>query len=238
MGSPRGEKTICLPFESEEEYTACMRSPKRFRGKLVELHGKFPELFPQRFGEGFSLDDRRVSEKQQLMIRRVELQATRQKFSIRPSFVLSYMTATTDDVEKAMYLRHWNVPYDGLSYVFGRSPMFWYRAERALGRASIVGSTVKAPERLPKHLVGDEKHSKLLGEKVFVPTVVGSGCILGATLCESADAKSLLAAYGEFAQEARELCPTYAPETVCTDGWEATQNAFKTLFKGICIILC
>jgi len=238
MEASRGEKTICLPFESEAHYEACMRNPEEFRRTLSSLYGRYPELFPARFEAGFVLDGKRFSERQQLSIRRVVLRATGQKFSIRPSFMLPYMTATTEDVEKGLYLRHWNVPYDALSHVFGRPPMFWYRAELALGRPAIVGTTVKAAERLPAHLLADEKHTKLLGQKVYVPTVVGGGCILGATLSEGADAKALLAAYGEFSSEARDLSPDYAPETVCTDGWEPTQSAFKTLFEGICVILC
>ncbi|MGH8473578.1 MAG: hypothetical protein ACREVJ_14220, partial [Gammaproteobacteria bacterium] len=159
-------------------------------------------------------------------------------YQVRPSFVMPYMVARTEAVEKALYLRHWGVPFDALAYVFGRNAMFWYRAERALGRASIVGTTVKSPKTLPPHLVADEKHTWLQGHKIYVPTTVGGGCMLGASLTPSASAEALEQAYGEFAAEARELSPSYAPKTVCTDGWEATQAAWKRLFPGICLILC
>lgn len=238
MGSSRGHKSICLPFESEKHYDESVKDPKGFRRVLLELFEKHPELFPAGFAEGFSLSDRRYSERQQLWIRRIKLHASGQKFTIRPSLVLPYMTATTDEVEKGLYLRHWNVPYSALEYVFGRSAMFWYRAEQALGRPSIVGTTVKDPKRLPEHLVADEKHTKLFGQKVFVPTVVAQGVILGATVTDSASTEALEAGYGEFAKEARQVDPLYSPKTVCTDGWDATQSAFKSLFKGICVILC
>ena len=71
-----------------------------------------------------------------------------------------------------------------------------------------------------------------------MPTTVGGGCILGATVTDAASADALEAAYGEFAQEARELSPTYSPKTVCTDGWEGTQSAWRSLFPTVCIILC
>jgi hypothetical protein len=32
--------------------------------------------------------------------------------------------------------------------------------------------------------------------------------------------------------------PCLYPKTVCTDGWEATQNAWQPLFPGTCLILC
>src|SRR2546423_12738721 len=87
MEASRGDKTICLPFESEKHYNSCMRHAKRFRQTLTELYNRHPELFPARFGEGFSIDDKRVSERQQLAIRRIELHATKEKFSERPSFM-------------------------------------------------------------------------------------------------------------------------------------------------------
>jgi hypothetical protein len=238
MEASRGDKTICLPFQSEEHYFRCMDDRRLFRAWLEELHGQHPELFPSHFGKGFSLDDRRFSERAQMWIRRIELHADKQKFSVRPSFVMPYMVALTEEVEHGLYLRHWGVPFDALAHVFGRSPMFWYRAELSLGRSSLVGTSVKAPEHLPEHLVADEKHTRLVGKKVFVPTVAAGGCILGATVTESADAPALEAAYGEFSQEARQLSPSYAPKSVGTDGWEGTQKAFRSLFKGIAVILC
>ena len=238
MEASRGDKTICLPFESEKYDKSCMRDAKMFRQTLTELYNRHPELFPVRFGEGFSIDDTRVSKRQQRAIRRIELHATTAKFSVRPSFMLPSMTATTEEGEKGLFLRRWGVPYDALAYVFGRSASFWYRAEMSLGRPSIVGTTVKTPARLPDHLAADEKHTALRGNKVFVPTVVGAGCILGTTVTASADSVALEAAYGEFAREARALAPSYSPKSVCTDGWDATQKAFKTLCNGLCVMRC
>ena len=45
-------------------------------------------------------------------------------------------------------------------------------------------------------------------------------------------------AYGVFQQEAVHPAPDYAPETVTTDGWDATRGAWETLFPGIVWILC
>jgi hypothetical protein len=35
------------------------------------------------------------------------------------------------------------------------------------------------PEDLPEHLVADEKHTKILGDKTYVATTAGNGCVLG-----------------------------------------------------------
>ena len=237
MEPPRG-KSICVPFDSEEHYTACVANPESFRQHLTEVFGQHPELFPTRMSEGFVLHDTRWSVKQQVMLRRLALKATAEVFLVRPSFLMPSMVGRTEAVEKALSLRHWGVPFDALVYVFGRNAMYWYRAELALGRPTIVGSTVKQPEKLPAHVLADEKHTWALGHEVSVATTVGGGCILGATVTEAASAAALEAAYGECAQEARALSPTSSPKTVCTDGWEGTQSAWRSLFPTVCIILC
>ena len=235
---PSRGKSICVPFDSEEHYAACVADPESFRQHLTEVFGQHPELFPASMSEGFVLHDKRWSSKQQVMLRRIALKATAGVFLVRPSFLLPYMVGRTEAVEKALSLRHWGVPFDALVSVFGRDAMSWYRAEMALGRPTIVGSTVKQPEKLPGHVLADEKHPWALGQDVSVPTTVGGGCLLGATVTEAASAAALEAAYGEFAQEARALSPTYSPKTVCTDGWEGTQSAWRSLFPTVCIILC
>src|SRR5216684_1747385 len=235
---PSRGKSLCVPFESDEHYAVCVAGPESFRQHLTAVCGQHPELFPARIDEGLVLHDKRWSLKQQLRLRRIELKATAGVFLVRPSFLMPYMVGRTEEVEKALYLRHWGVPFDALVYVFGRDAMYWYRAEMGLGRPAIVGSTVKQPEKLPAHLLADEKHTWALGQEVYVPTTVGGGCILGATVTAAASADALEAAYGEFAQEARALAPTYSPKTVCTDGWEGTQSAWRRLFPTVCIILC
>jgi hypothetical protein len=116
--------------------------------------------------------------------------------------------------------------------------MYWHRLERSLGRPSLVGTTVKAAERLPRHLVADEKHTTLAGEKVYLAATAGGGCCLGMALAMAAGTDALTEAYGVFRDEARRLDPQYRPETVNTDGWPATQAAWRALFKGVTVILC
>ena len=214
---PSRGNSICVPFASEEHYAACVAEPASFRQHLTAVFGQHPELFPASISEGFVLHDKRWSVKQQVMLRRLELKATAEVFLVRPSFLMPSMVGRTEAVEKALYLRHWGVPFDALVYVFGRDAMYWYRAELALGRPTIVGSTVKQPAKLPEHVLADEKHTWALGQEVSVATTVGGGCLLGATVTDAASADALEAAYGEFAQEAHALSPTYSPKTVCTE---------------------
>jgi hypothetical protein len=86
--------------------------------------------------------------------------------------MMPYLIARTEEVEKALFLCRWGVPFWALTYVFGHNDMFWYRAYISLGRNSLVGTTVKAPERMPGDVLADEKHTRFNGEKVYVATTV------------------------------------------------------------------
>jgi hypothetical protein len=119
--------------------------------------------------------------------------------------------------------------------------MYWHRLECSLGRFSLVETTVGSGDRLPRHLVADEKHTTLAdrqSRKVYQAATAGVGCCLGMALAETADADELTRAYGAFRDEAHHLDPGYQPETVNTDGWAATQAAWQALFKGVALILC
>jgi len=163
---PSRGKRIGVPFDSAEHSAACVADPESFRQHLTAVFGQHPELFPARIDEGFVLHDKSWSIKQQLMLRRIERKATAGGFLVRPSCLMPSMVGRTEEVEKALSLRHWGVPFDALVYVFGRDAMYGYRAEMALGRPAIVGRTVKQPEKLPEPLLADEKHTWALGQEV------------------------------------------------------------------------
>ena len=102
----------------------------------------------------------------------------------------------------------------------------------------VVGTTVKDAKMIPVNLVADEKHSWLVGERVYIPTTVAAGCFLGVDIVEQAGTKALVEGYKSFQTEAVALNPNYRPETVNTDGWEHTQAARHSLFPNVQLILC
>ncbi len=152
--------------------------------------------------------------------------------------MMPYWVGKVEDLEKPLYLRRYGVPFDALTYVFGKNDMYWYRAYVSLGRFSVVGTTVKETSEMPIHLVADEKHSRWQGQRVYLPTVAAKECILGIDIVEQADTISLIEGYKTFADESRNLDPNYAPVSVNTDGWDATQKAWQILFPNISVILC
>ena len=101
-----GNKHICLPFASEAQYREYVDDPAEDRQYLSEMLSQYPELFPNGMDQGFTFHDAYASVKQDLIMRRIKLITTGAVFTLRPSFVMPYMIARTDEVEKALYLRH------------------------------------------------------------------------------------------------------------------------------------
>jgi hypothetical protein len=198
-----GHKPICVPFASEGQYREYVDDPAQYRQYLGEMLSQYPELFPQDIDQGFTFHDCYVSIKQDLSMRRITLHTTGAVFTLRPSFVMPYMIARTDEVEKALYLRQWGGPFDALAYVFGRDAMCWYRAWLAFGRLSLVGTTVKDPHKVPRDLVADEQLTRVAKQQVYVPTTVGGGCFLGVSVVEAADTVTLEQGYGALAKKPR-----------------------------------
>ena len=215
-----------------------MNDPAPYRQYLTQMLRQHPELFPKAMDQGYTFHDCYASVKQDLIVRRMTLQATGAVFTLHPSCVMPSMIARTEEVEKALYLRQWGVPFDALASVFGRDAMFWYRAWLAFGRPSLLGTTVKDPQNVPTDLVADAQVTWVAGQEVDVPTTVGRGCFLGVRVVAAADTAALETGYGECAREAQALAPASHPRSVCTDGWKATREAWRRLFPTITLVLC
>lgn len=228
--------TICLPI-SKGDYLKVIDEPAAFRRWLDTAYRECPELFPEAFGQGYTLKDDRTSAKLGLRLRRIACKATGQAFTVRPSFALPYLAGWTDDVAQPLFLRRFGVPFWALAHVFGKDAMYWYRLEVSLGRNSVVGTTVRRAD-VPRDLVADEHHQTHDGQKVFIATVVAEGCCLGAGVVDTSDAPGLTKGSGAFQQEACAIDPDYAPRTVNADGWEATRLAWRAFFPLVAVLRC
>ena len=120
----RNHRTICLAF-SQEDYNACIKNPIDFRIYLDKQIELFPELFPVEIDKGYLMKDIYHSKKQSIPIRRIKIAGI--PYTIRPSFLMPYMTGLVNEIEKAVFLRKFDVPFWALNYVFGRYPMYWYQ---------------------------------------------------------------------------------------------------------------
>lgn len=227
-----------------EKYDEIVEDSHAYRKWLDEMMVAHPELFPKSIAEGYTLHDERASGKmdgvrlRRICLKTCDAEGNKQVFTIAPSSVMPYFVGWTDDIEKALFLRRFDVPFWALTYVFGRDDQYWYRLENHFGRYNLVQTVVKDPEKLPGHLLADEKVTWLNGAEVVVATTVGEDCVLGASVALGTDTPHLTEAYQHFKEEALQLNPEYQPETVNTDGWEATQKAWRSLFPLVILIEC
>lgn len=244
LGNRLASRRIVLPM-TYEQYEVAMSTSQNARNCLTEQMTAHPELFPGAMEQGYKFNGwTEVSKKMPaIQLRRIRLlnideNGQKLAYTIAPCDVLPYMTGMASDVEKGLFLKQFGVPDWALTYVLGRNDSYWYRQTEALGRYSLVGSTVKAKDKMPTDILADEKHAKAHGGKWYIGTTVAQDCVLGASVSTTADADGLTAAYGVFKQEAQAIEPQYQPETVNTDGWAATIKAWQTLFPSVVTILC
>lgn len=218
-------KRITLPIPLAD-YNVLKEDAGAFRQWLDEMIEEYPELFPAAIEKGYTLHDVLPASRKlpQLHLRHIRLKAASasgqaQVYTIASSDVLPYLVGLTDEVEKALFLRRFGVPFWALSYVFGRDDSYWYRLCTSFGHNELVSTTIKSPDDLPEPLLADEKHVRFNGSKGYIATTIGQGCVLGAALALQADTPALTQAYGVFKTEAQTLKADYAPQTVNTDRW-------------------
>ena len=239
----KASKRVILPL-NQESYNDLIDNHQTYRDYVDTIRVECPELFPPDMQAGYTWHDTLSSKKMpEVRLRRIKLKqpdvdGQDQVFTIAPSFVMPYMTGYTDEIADVLFLRGFGVPYWALAQVFGHDDMYWERHMERLGRYDLVGTTIKSAEKLPQHLLADEKHTRINGEKAYIATTVADDCVLGVSMTMKADSLHLTEAYSHFKEEAQRLAPDYQPETVNTDGWGPTQKAWQALFPAIIIIRC
>lgn len=237
METPRGSKQICIPM-TQELYNEIWHDAAQVRQYLENWMKQSPEVLPAEISSGYSLTGCLPESKKLPGVRLRQLKTTQGTYTLRPSFVMSYMSGTVCELEHPLLLLSLGVPYWAITLIYGRDEMYWHRHLERLGRNSLAGTTIRVPNQLPQHLVADEHHADWCGEKGYIAFTAGNGCILGLALSPKADEAHLTPAYEVFATEARDIAPDYGPQTVNIDGWQATKNAFTHLFTSITPILC
>ncbi|ADE15610.1 hypothetical protein Nhal_2527 [Nitrosococcus halophilus Nc 4] len=120
----RGYRTIRLGL-AEADYERFMSDREFAKRGLDKGYREHPELFPEQWDKGDVLYGfTPQSRKQGLRCRRIRLRATRAVFTVAPSFVMPYMSARVEQVEKALFLMRFHVPCWAIAHVFRRDAMY------------------------------------------------------------------------------------------------------------------
>ncbi len=99
--SNREHKTICIPC-SQEQYERIVDDPVLVREFLDRQIEATPELFPPQIHRGYRMKDAYTSRKTGWKIRRIDLRDD-QSYSIRPSFLMPYLSGRTEDVQAPLF---------------------------------------------------------------------------------------------------------------------------------------
>jgi hypothetical protein len=97
----RGLKTICIPC-SQLDYERVVGDPEAFRELLDRQIQDAPELFPPEIDRGYRMKDLYSSRKTGQKLRRIELR-DHQCYLVRPSFLMPYLSAYTEDVRAPLF---------------------------------------------------------------------------------------------------------------------------------------
>ena len=112
-------------------------------------------------------------------------------FTVLPHFVLRYRSMRPDMARNALLATQGGLSLELCAVICHISPMALYRLMCALGHHGLVTVLTRCGLALPPYFLADEKHTRCLTAKVYVPTIVHGRVIwhLGST--EEASAAAL-----------------------------------------------
>ena len=167
-----------------------------------------------------------------LTIWRIQCTTCKAVFTVLPHFVLRYCRMSPDVARQALIATHGGLSLEWCAVVCNISPMALYRVICAFGHHSLVTVLVKCHLPLPVYFLADEKHSRCLTDRVYLPTIVSGRVLWHLGYSESKSATAFTESYGQFQSVAYQEDPSYEVKGVLIDGFDSTTSSMKTLFPG------
>ena len=167
-----------------------------------------------------------------LTIWRIQCTTCKAVFTVLPHFVLRYRTMRPDVARDALLATHGGLSLEWCAVIGNIAPMALYRLVCALGQQSLVAVLTRCGLPLPVYILADEKHSRCLTERVYLPTIVRGRVIWHLGYSASKSAAAFTASYGEFQRVANQEDPSYQVKGALTDGFDSTTSSMRTLFPG------
>jgi len=153
-------------------------------------------------------------------------------FTVLPHFVLRYRQMRPEVARDALLATHGGLSLELCAVLYHLSPMALYRLVCALGQQSLVGVLTRCGLPLPVYVLADEKHSRCLREKVYLPTIVCGRVLWHLGYTVEASTAAFTQSHGEFQHAASQQEPLYRVKGVLTDGLDSTTKSMRTLFPG------
>jgi hypothetical protein len=168
----------------------------------------------------------------EVTIWRLQCTTCRAVFTVLPHFVLRYRQMRPEVAREALLATHGGLSLERCAVIGHISPMALYRLVSAFGYHSLVTVLIRCDLALPVYFLADEKHSRCLTEKVYLPTIVYGRAIWHLGYTEHASTAALTQSYQVFQRAAVQQQPTYRVRGILTDGFDSTTSSMRTLFPG------
>jgi hypothetical protein len=159
-------------------------------------------------------------------------------FTVLPHFVLCYRQMRPEVARDALWATHGGLSLALCAVRYHLSPMALYRLLCAVGSHSLVTVLTRCGLTLPPYCLADEKHSRCLTEKVYLPTIVCGRVLWHLGYTEEARAVALTQSYGEFQRVASRQEPSYQVKGGLIDGFDSTAKRLRTLLPRACLGNC
>src|SRR5713101_1881033 len=153
-----------------------------------------------------------------LTIWRIQCTTCKAVFTVLPHFVLRYRKMRPAVARDALLATHGGLSLELCAVISHISPMALYRLVCALGQQNLVAVLTRCALPLPVYLLADEKHSRCLTEKVYLPTIVSGRVLWHLGYSDSKSAAAFTESYGDFQRAAHTHDPSYRVRGALTDG--------------------
>jgi len=239
----RENRTITVDFQNEATYFQLLGDGKAFVECVIAfiLSLGFQLLHKASCSEGGSLTRHSHYARIRLgglTIWRVQCTTCQAVFTVLPHFVLRYRQMRPQVARDALLATHGGLSLAWCAVICNISPMALYRLVCALGQQSLVAVLTRCGLPLPASILADEKHSRCLTAKVYLPTIVSGRVIWHLGYSESKSAAAFTESYGELQRAALRHEPSYRVRGALTDGFDSTTKSMRTLFPGARLGYC
>src|SRR5499427_699833 len=143
-------------------------------------------------------------------------------FTVLPHFVLRYRQMRPEVARDALLANHGGLSLELCAVLYHISPMALSRLVCAFGHHSLVTVLTRCGLPLPVYVLADEKHSRCLTAKVYVPTIVQGRVLWHLGYTTEASAAAFTQSYQEFQRAALQQEPTYRVRGILSDGFDST----------------
>ena len=173
-----------------------------------------------------------------LTIWRIQCTSCKAVFTVLPHFVLRYRSMRPEVARDVLLATQGGLSLELCAVIGLISPMALYRLVCAFGHQSLVGVLTRCGLPLPTSILADEKHSRCLTERVYLPTIVRGRVLWHLGYSASKSAAAFTESYGVFQRAALAHEPSYQVRGALTDGFDSTVSSMRTLFPGARLGFC